>query len=275
MPLIYGLIVGIMQPWTNSFISRFYLNALIAIFISAILIISPNLSDLCVAHFGLLLASILPTLFMAHQFKIVNDEKERALELMEQSMCIARTDAMTGLPNRLSLNLALDNLPESGCLTFIDIDGLKYYNDKFGHARGDELLRTFATSLADFLGSKATAYRLGGDEFAITCGQDEIVWLNAMLQLTIENMRTNGFAYVNASSGSAYVYETTDKAKLQHIADCRMYENKRINKGICYANQMPSLSIWERKMTEEIPNILNVPYPSRMGQDAVSHALRV
>lgn len=51
-----------------------------------------------------------------------------------------------------------------------------------------------------------------------------------MLIQAVDAMRAGGFGFVGASSGSAYVYEATSKEKLMHMADCRMYENKRLRK---------------------------------------------
>lgn len=53
-----------------------------------------------------------------------------------------------------------------------------------------------------------------------------------MLKKTVEDMHASGFELTDASFGSAHVYEMTDNQKLEHIADCRMYENKRNRKRI-------------------------------------------
>ena len=44
---------------------------------------------------------------------------------------------------------------------------LKYYNDTFGHAKGDEALRTISNVLKKYCGKGGHVYRVGGDEFMI------------------------------------------------------------------------------------------------------------
>lgn len=234
--LIYGLIIGMIRAWEGSVTARLYLCAIAAFFALGITTISAhhlNSFTLYIEHMGLFSVTVevvLLALVITYQFTQLYHEKERAIERMEQSIRVSRTDALTGLPNRLALSQVLDNLPPRGSLTFIDIDGLKYYNDHFGHARGDELLCAFASQLSKQLGTGARAHRLSGDEFAVTCEQGDVGWVESMLKQTIEALRARGFESADASSGSAHAYEAADKATLQHMADCRMYENKRLGK---------------------------------------------
>ena len=87
----------------------------------------------------------------------------------------AKTDALTSLKNRYALNQELDLIFEKAyhaetnfgaCV--LDVDGLKDYNDKYGHAAGDQLLIDFAKALA-VLGEEPNIYvaRYGGDEFVL------------------------------------------------------------------------------------------------------------
>ena len=88
---------------------------------------------------------------------------------------LAETDALTALPNRYALNNRLESSYERMfaqrkklfvCL--IDLDDLKVYNDRFGHAKGDALLQSFSGTLsriADDYGFFAARY--GGDEFVL------------------------------------------------------------------------------------------------------------
>ena len=86
---------------------------------------------------------------------------------------MAHHDALTMLPNRLffgeQLDLAVGNLvPGHTCaILFLDLDGFKPVNDRFGHAAGDELLRHLAERLRGDIRSFDVAARLGGDEFAV------------------------------------------------------------------------------------------------------------
>src|SRR5215469_3137481 len=86
----------------------------------------------------------------------------------------ARTDTLTGLPNRRSFNEDLarrfdqwhrHNIPLS--LLMVDVDSFKRFNDEHGHQTGDEVLRAIAHMLNKTLRQMDLAARFGGEEFAI------------------------------------------------------------------------------------------------------------
>jgi diguanylate cyclase (GGDEF)-like protein len=92
----------------------------------------------------------------------------------ERIRTMALTDALTGLPNRLKLNealeLALARHAATGfrfALLFLDLDGFKKVNDSLGHDAGDELLVEVARRLRDSVRETDAVVRLGGDEFIV------------------------------------------------------------------------------------------------------------
>ena len=96
--------------------------------------------------------------------------KRRTLELEKTSI----HDELTGLLNRRGLFAAAPAQLEAirrhsigGFLLYIDLDGLKTANDRFGHAAGDDLLRSAATVLRSSFRDADTIARLGGDEFVV------------------------------------------------------------------------------------------------------------
>lgn len=80
----------------------------------------------------------------------------------------ASHDPLTGLANRtLLLSRVADAAGLASCLFFLDLDGFKSVNDRFGHRTGDHVLRELADRMRALLGDGGTAARLGGDEFAV------------------------------------------------------------------------------------------------------------
>ena len=86
---------------------------------------------------------------------------------------LARRDALTALPNRLTFTETLSAVmkdPGPGnevALMLIDVDLFKDVNDTLGHAAGDVILKGIAKRLATLAGRDLRVARLGGDEFAI------------------------------------------------------------------------------------------------------------
>jgi diguanylate cyclase (GGDEF)-like protein len=87
---------------------------------------------------------------------------------------LAQLDPLTGLPNRLLFRdrltqavRRLDRRDHVVALIFIDLDGFKAVNDRYGHATGDRLLEAVAARLRRVVRRTDTVARLGGDEFTI------------------------------------------------------------------------------------------------------------
>jgi diguanylate cyclase (GGDEF)-like protein len=104
----------------------------------------------------------------------VSSDAFARLRLTDDMTHLARHDLLTNLPNR---GLLLDRVEHALqmsrrrgsriALLFIDLDGFKPVNDRFGHAAGDAVLIDVAQRLAACVRQSDTVARLGGDEFAI------------------------------------------------------------------------------------------------------------
>jgi diguanylate cyclase (GGDEF)-like protein len=109
------------------------------------------------------------------QLRALND---RLRELLEHEQHLARTDSLTGLPNR---RLFLDELKRATArihrtrkpiaVGYLDLDGFKTFNDRMGHAAGDVVLRRVAETLAAQVRGTDIAARLGGAQFAVLLDQ--------------------------------------------------------------------------------------------------------
>ncbi|HLF87417.1 MAG TPA: diguanylate cyclase [Anaerolineales bacterium] len=103
----------------------------------------------------------------------LRDATER-VQAEKQMRYLATHDALTNLPNRI---LFFDRLKQAlararryhGVLAilFLDIDHFKQINDEYGHATGDQILKTVAFRLEECMRKSDTVARMGGDEFTI------------------------------------------------------------------------------------------------------------
>jgi diguanylate cyclase (GGDEF)-like protein/PAS domain S-box-containing protein len=103
--------------------------------------------------------------------KRIESEREN---LLTEVAALARSDALTGLPNRRALDeqlpreMARARRGESDlCLAIIDLDRFKAYNDENGHLAGDAMLRECAVAWDSQLRGADTIVRFGGEEFLV------------------------------------------------------------------------------------------------------------
>jgi diguanylate cyclase (GGDEF)-like protein len=105
------------------------------------------------------------TLFLAFIRMTVSLRQARDLG---DEKTLARTDELTGLPNRRRLIAELDTFSQvEGALMLLDLNGFKQVNDQCGHGAGDQVLIQVAARFNRVLPHSALLARLGGDEFGI------------------------------------------------------------------------------------------------------------
>lgn len=86
--------------------------------------------------------------------------------LAETGHLLATTDRLTALANRRAFEDRIGRLRGRFTIALADVDHFKRFNDRWGHAAGDQALRMVATELAA-VADRGRAYRWGGEEFAI------------------------------------------------------------------------------------------------------------
>jgi diguanylate cyclase (GGDEF)-like protein/PAS domain S-box-containing protein len=108
----------------------------------------------------------------AHQYVALFSDITAIKEHQSQLEHIAHFDALTNLPNRLLLADRLQQAMAQAqrrnqkvAVAYLDIDGFKSVNDRYGHDAGDQLLIHLAKVMKDTLREGDTLARLGGDEF--------------------------------------------------------------------------------------------------------------
>lgn len=106
------------------------------------------------------------SLVNAHVVTNVTEEKKRTRQLTDK----AYNDQGTGIFNRHYAEEQLDLLLKKRkpyTLCYLDLDGLKYVNDKFGHLEGDTYIRNFVSVVKTRIRNSDIFARIGGDEFII------------------------------------------------------------------------------------------------------------
>ncbi|MCB1907828.1 MAG: diguanylate cyclase [Rhodocyclaceae bacterium] len=166
----------------------------------------------------------------------ISELKAHQRELERQ----ANNDPLTGLPNRRLLmdriKLALAQAKRAGnrpAVAFVDLDGFKPVNDRFGHDAGDELLIEVARRLSHAVRAGDTVARLGGDEFVLllvgmTSAQEIETTLDRVLAQIRRPVSISGSDIsLSASIGVAlYPRDGTDPEALLQHADAAMYAAK-------------------------------------------------
>lgn len=145
----------------------------------------------------------------------------------------ARTDALTGLPNRRALIDDLDSaLAHAGgkhgvVVALFDLDGFKQYNDTFGHQAGDALLARLGDRLGTAVDGIGSAYRMGGDEFCVLASV-EPARAETVVALAAAALSDSGDGFAIACShGLALVpSEAFSPSDALRIADQRLYAQK-------------------------------------------------
>jgi diguanylate cyclase (GGDEF)-like protein len=153
----------------------------------------------------------------------------------------AQHDPLTRLPNRRSFHQLMPYMlarakrnQHALAVLFIDLDGFKQINDRFGHDAGDDVLREAARRFAATVRESDVIVRLGGDEFAVlmprvrSYGQAKKLADRMAESVSSPLLRQHKEARVSASIGIAiYPKDGETPEELLGVADRRMYAMKR------------------------------------------------
>lgn len=152
-----------------------------------------------------------------------------------------KEDILTGFYVREELIPYLNKLINSGTpftVGLIDLNGFKKYNDKYGHAFGDEILKYVASTLKLTVGGAGRIFRLGGDEFLVVFPNRDKRSVTNIFRFCNRNLHRRPFLSGNrlyritASYGlAAYPQDAQDPKQLISLADKAMYFSKKTKKG--------------------------------------------
>ncbi len=181
---------------------------------------------------------------------------QRLADLLDGAERLARTDPLTGLPNRRAfLERLADELARSKrsggsiCLAYLDLDNFKRLNDRNGHAEGDEFLQQAALAIRDTVRSTDVSARLGGDEFAVLFVEAKPGTTEVLAQRLLHRIRALGDRYpgldLGVSIGMALFDAPPEKAEdILRRADAAMYQAKSAGKH--------RFSLWTGDRTEPV-----------------------
>lgn len=172
----------------------------------------------------------------------------------EETMArLAYRDMLTDLPNRVSLQAAMEIADEAWksnrtpfAIVMMDLDGFKPINDSYGHDAGDEVLRVIGIRLKNANRSHDVAARMGGDEFTVVLNNcAHLAAAEQIAQRLIDaiaqpiGLRNREITItVGASAGVAHVAEGGDNAESVLMrADRALYEAKAAGKNRVIAAQ--------------------------------------
>ena len=187
-------------------------------------------------------------------------------EKEEKLISIALFDSLTGLSNRASVRVAIDAAcrnsgeNQSQCAVyFIDLDGFKLINDRFGHDVGDILLKAVAKRVQNQIQSTDIMARLGGDEFVILIADvKDKKYLSTLAErvqkVLDEPFTADGIACkISVSIGISFSSNEINNARgLLKQADIAMYHAKQKGKNrFHFFDQSMEKFLHERILFEE------------------------
>ena len=152
-------------------------------------------------------------------------------------------DALTGLYNRRGFEKNITNyfdkdnkMKQPLAVVSIDMDGLKYINDTFGHSAGDEAIKAISACISSAVNKNEIAARMGGDEFEVVLVLDNIGRIGQFIRTLRNQIKKandeNDYPYLlSASVGTCELTDWADLLECMNKADKAMYLEKKTKKS--------------------------------------------
>ena len=158
---------------------------------------------------------------------------------------VATTDSLTGLENRLAFDALLatinqeDSEANTWTMILMDVNGLKYANDTFGHQAGDALIIAAANAIKNAYGTNGHCFRIGGDEFVVVTRAplNSLFQLQKQLKKNVEEYNTTALYHLSIAVGESRLCSDSGIRKSisdwNMEADLNMYRDKvRYHKSV-------------------------------------------
>ena len=183
---------------------------------------------------------------------LIAAEAATALErtrLLRELQATARTDTLTGLPNRrgwderlAAMLSAAQRTGEPLSVVLVDLDRFKAYNDAHGHAAGDKLLEQLGTLLAARIRDTDVAARWGGEEFALAlpgCAAADAAAVVGSMRRRLPDQQT-------FSAGVAQWDGVESTEALLRRADVALYAAKANGRDLVATSPAPPRSVTQK-----------------------------
>ncbi len=164
------------------------------------------------------------------------------VEVLNDMEEMAHHDPLTGLYNRSYfkdiVNKDVDDR-RCGCFIMMDMDNFKMVNDRYGHQRGDSVLKNLAAILSEYPEEEMYSCRVGGDEFCVYLRDiTDIDYISSVIKKVMDRFnhtfRANDEVKCTISVGALIndkPGELMDCSSMYSVADGKLYEAKEAGKN--------------------------------------------
>jgi diguanylate cyclase len=173
---------------------------------------------------------VLSVLVVARMANLIGLVQVQAVQLA----ALARSDALTGAPNRrtwdFELSRACKRARDEGtplAVALLDLDNFKRFNDTYGHQSGDRLLREAVAAWTDLLTDGQVLARYGGEEFAVLIPGQTLDQAHE----TVDRLRRSTPGNQTISAGVAMWNPASEPSEAVAAADHALYDAKRTGRN--------------------------------------------
>jgi len=182
---------------------------------------------------------------------VISKNITRYKQAEERIKYLSFHDALTGLYNRAYFEEEIKrlNTPRKYPIgvIMVDIDNLKFVNDNFGHAKGDELLKRLANILSSIFRKEDVVARIGGDEFVIVLpnvNEETVQSLCKRVDDACEESNQKSELKLSVSLGYAIQYgQYKNMEEVLKKADQHMYRNKLVGDTVAQKHLIDSFKL--------------------------------
>jgi len=177
--------------------------------------------------------------------QIIETDSQLLTDELSRVHLLSLTDELTGLPNRRAFTRRLEDevarvqrygYPLS--LALMDLDNFKTINDEYGHAAGDEVLRSFSTNILSMFRHHDMVSRYGGEEFAVLLPNTDLEGAMRALRKVQKRATESTYQFNGStmplptfSAGLALYKPGETPGNLIERADNALYRAKRLGRN--------------------------------------------